>query len=58
MNCSKSIPVIMTIRTSPYYLIAKIILSKNIIEQNFYISSNMPINMNIDTTSIRQEFLH
>ena len=46
MYSTKPITIIMTIRTTPYYLITKIFFPKNVIKHKLNISSNMPINMN------------
>ena len=42
----------------PYYLVYKIIFTENIIQQQFYIMSYMPINMNINTPLFRKQLTH
>ena len=37
----------------PYYLITEIFFSKNIIQSNFYISTYMPVYMNINAPFFR-----
>ena len=42
----------------PYYFVLKIIFPKNIVKKDFNIMTDMPIQMNVNTSSFRKQFFH
>lgn len=45
--------VVVWIGSLPNYFISEIIFSKDVVHHNFYISTHVPINVNIDTSICR-----